>query len=204
MHPAAGIGVFLIALLFGFFSYLDSISPVPAGEPLVAAVASSSVATSPVPEAANQEISETAYEWYSIVRVVDGDTVVVRKDGADIKIRLIGLDTPEVVDPRKPVQCFGKEASDKAKSLLTSVRVRLEHDPSQGMLDTYGRTLAYLFLTDGTHFNRYMIAEGYGHEYTYRLPYRYQSDFQAAEKDARGAKKGLWADGACASTDVAP
>lgn len=57
-------------------------------------------------------------------------------------------------------------------------------------------------MEDGTLFNRYMIAEGYGHEYTYRIPYRFQADFKAAEAAARAQKKGLWADGACSSTFI--
>ncbi len=134
---------------------------------------------------------------HPVVKVVDGDTLAVLMNGKSVTLRLIGLDTPETVDPRKPVQCFGKAASDKAKEMLTGKAVRLEYDASQGTLDKYGRTLAYVFLSDGTNFNQYMIAEGYGHEYTYNLPYKYQSEFKAAEKSAREQKKGLWADGAC-------
>ncbi len=137
---------------------------------------------------------------YPIVKVVDGDTLAVLMNGKSVTLRLIGLDTPEIVDPRKPVQCFGKAASDKAKELLAGKTVRLEMDPSQGELDKYGRTLAYVFLPGGILFNEYMIAEGYGHEYTYDLPYKYQTKFKAAEKQAREEKKGLWADGVCETT----
>ncbi len=142
---------------------------------------------------------------YPVARVVDGDTVIVRMDGANVTLRLIGLDTPETVDPRKPVQCFGKEASAKAKEVLAGKTVRLEMDASQGTYDKYHRTLAYVFLADpstplgasGISFNEFMIAEGYGHEYTYDLPYKYQKEFKAAEQRAREEKKGLWADGVC-------
>jgi micrococcal nuclease len=129
--------------------------------------------------------------------VVDGDTLVVTEGTTSTKLRLIGLDTPETVDPRKPVQCFGREASDEAKKLLSGQEVRLEYDPSQGMLDKYGRTLAYVFLTNGTLFNEFMIAEGYGHEYTYNLPYKYQKEFKAAEAQARANLRGLWAPDSC-------
>lgn len=135
---------------------------------------------------------------YKVVHVVDGDTVVVSIGGKNTTLRLIGLDTPETVDPRKPVQCFGREASAKAKGLLSRQTVRLEFDASQGTLDKYGRTLAYLFLPDGTFFNKYMIAEGFAHEYTYNIPYAYQKEFKAAETSAREQKKGLWAEDACA------
>ena len=136
-------------------------------------------------------------DTYRVIKVVDGDTVDILMNGSTTRLRLIGLDTPETVDPRKPVQCFGLAASDTAKELLTGKAVRIEMDPSQGTLDKYGRTLAYIFLPDGRLFNEFMIAEGYGHEYTYRIPYAYQSEFKAAEKKAREEKKGLWADGIC-------
>ncbi|MEK7480335.1 MAG: thermonuclease family protein [Patescibacteria group bacterium] len=143
-------------------------------------------------------------EWYKVVRVVDGDTLVVEIDGANVTVRLIGLDTPETVDPRKPVQCFGKEASDEAKQGFGVGYVRLETDPSQGTYDKYGRLLAYVYVPasskqEGILINEYMIAKGYGHEYTYNLPYKYQTEFKAAEKEARENKKGLWADGVCPS-----
>lgn len=136
---------------------------------------------------------------YAVVRVVDGDTLVIKKDEKDVKVRLIGVDTPEVVDPRKPVQCFGTEASAAAHAALDGKQVRVETDSSQSMYDAYSRLLAYVFLPDGTLFNQYLIAEGYGHEYTFNTPYRYQDAFKAAERTARESKKGLWADGVCSS-----
>ncbi len=140
---------------------------------------------------------------YRVVKVVDGDTVAIDIDGRSTTLRLIGLDTPETVDPRTTVQCFGKEASDEAKRLLTGTSVRLEYDSSQGTLDKYNRTLAYIYMEDlpaqagGISFNEYMIAEGFGHEYTYGTPYAYQTEFKAAEASARAQKKGLWAENAC-------
>ncbi len=133
----------------------------------------------------------------TVTRVVDGDTVVVLINGVSEKIRLIGVDTPETVDPRKKVQCFGKEASGFTKSLLENKTVRLEADASQGDRDKYGRLLRYVFLEDGMLVNKKIISEGYGHEYTYRLPYQYQIDFKNAERIARESQKGLWASGAC-------
>ena len=132
-----------------------------------------------------------------VVRVVDGDTIVVEIDGVQEKIRLIGVDTPEVVDPRKPVQCFGKEASLFTKNNLDGTIVRLDQDLSQGDRDKYGRLLRYVFLVDGSLFNKMLIAEGYAHEYTYRIPYRYQKDFKLAEKTARETQKGLWSPSVC-------
>ena len=142
--------------------------------------------------------STTTPDTYFVAKVVDGDTVDIFKGGKTVRLRLIGLDTPETVDPRKPVQCFGKIASDRAKELLTDTWVRIETDPSQGTLDKYGRTLAYIFFADGTSYEKYMIANGYGHEYTYDLPYKYQKEFKAAQVQAQTEKKGFWADDTCA------
>lgn len=140
---------------------------------------------------------ETLDKELSVVtRVVDGDTIVVTTPGKTEKVRLIGVDTPETVDSRRPVQCFGKEASDFTKSLLTSKSVRLEADPTQSDRDKYGRLLRYVFLNDVL-VNKKIIAEGYGHEYTYHIPYQYQTAFKNAERTARESRKGLWADNAC-------
>ena len=83
---------------------------------------------------------------YTVLKVVDGDTIHVSANGQKLKIRMIGLDTPEVVDPRKPVQCFGREASAQAKTILGGQQVYLETDPSQDTIDKYGRTLAYVWI----------------------------------------------------------
>jgi len=134
---------------------------------------------------------------FPITRVVDGDTVWVDDSGERVKVRLIGLDTPETVHPNKGVECFGVEASNRAKELLTGQSVFLESDPAADSIDRYGRTLAYIWITSGTLFNLEMIAGGYGFEYTYDLPYRYQAHFKAAEADARNNNRGLWAPAAC-------
>jgi micrococcal nuclease len=142
----------------------------------------------------------TAFESgksYQVIEVVDGDTVKVEIDGASATLRLIGLDTPETVDPRKPVQCFGREASDRAKELLSGKRVVLESDPTQGEKDTYSRLLAYVRFEDGVLFNQKMISDGYAHEYTYEAPYKYQVQFKQAEREARQAGRGLWSGSTC-------
>lgn len=135
---------------------------------------------------------------YKVLKVVDGDTIAIDMNGKSVTLRLIGIDTPETLDPRKPVQCFGKEASNKAKELLEETYVSIEKDATQGEIDKYGRVLAYVFLEDGTFFNKYMIESGYAHEYTYANPYKHQAQFKAAEKEAREHERGLWSDNACA------
>ncbi|MEK7622000.1 MAG: thermonuclease family protein [Patescibacteria group bacterium] len=141
--------------------------------------------------------TEATDNFYQVIKVIDGDTITVSKDGVSKTLRLIGINTPETVDPRKPVECFGNEASNKAKELLSGKQVKLEADPTQGELDKYQRTLRYVFLSDGTNFNKLMIEQGFAYEYTYDLSYKYQTEFKQAEKEARAAKRGLWADGVC-------
>jgi len=136
-------------------------------------------------------------ELVEVVSIVDGDTIKVKLDGKVETVRLIGIDTPEVVDPRKPVQCFGKEASNKAKELLTGHKVKLESDPTQTNRDKYNRLLRYAWREDGLFFNDWMIRNGYAHEYTYDIPYNYQTQFKEAEKYARENNLGLWNSAAC-------
>ncbi|MGZ4666550.1 MAG: thermonuclease family protein [Frankiaceae bacterium] len=137
---------------------------------------------------------------YPVTDVVDGDTIKVRRDGRVLKVRLIGMDTPETRDPRKPVQCFGREASAEAHRLLDGRQVRLETDPSQDRYDKYGRLLAYVWLPGDPPvlFNELMIRLGYAHEYTYDLPYRYQQRFRAAQQAAEQHDVGLWNPATCA------
>jgi len=142
--------------------------------------------------------TEPSADLFLVSSVVDGDTVKVNIGGTVETLRLIGIDTPETVDPRKPVQCFGVEASNKAKELLTGKSVRLEADSTQGERDIYGRLLRYVFLGDGRNFNKLMIEQGYAYEYTYNTPYKYQTEFKQAESYARTNKLGLWADDTCA------
>lgn len=146
----------------------------------------------------NQIPKQTQSNFYPIVRAIDGDTIVVKIEGRDETIRLIGIDTPETVDPRRSVECFGREASDRAKEVLNGKSVRLERDEMGTDRDKYGRSLRYLFLDDDTNFNETMIKEGYAYEYTYENAlYKYQNEFKQAEEYARENKRGLWADGVC-------
>lgn len=134
---------------------------------------------------------------YSVISVTDGDTFRVTKDGKTYTIRVLGIDTPETKDPRKPVQCFGNEATAKAKSLLDHSHVQLEPDPTQDDIDRYGRLLRYVYLEDGRLFNLIMIEEGYAFEYTYQTAYQKQQQFKDAQKVAQQHGAGLWADNTC-------
>ena len=121
-----------------------------------------------------------------VERVVDGDTIIVGGVG---RVRLIGVDTPESVDPRRPVEFFGKEASAFTRRLVDGKRVRLEYDWER--TDRYGRTLAYVYLSDGTFVNAEIIRRGYGHAYT-RFPFKHLDRFRRFEREARVAGRGLW------------
>lgn len=133
-------------------------------------------------------------ETAKVVLVVDGDTIKVLINNKEDTVRLIGIDSPEVLDERKPVQCFGKEASNKAGEILTDKTISLESDPTQEDKDEYGRLLRYVFL-NGLNFNKFMIIEGYAHEYTFKGNiYKYQSEFIQAEKKARESEMGLWSE----------
>ena len=135
--------------------------------------------------------------YYNVTKVTDGDTIHVDIDGNNETIRLIGINTPETVDPRRAVECFGKEASARMKEIASGKIVRLEYDDSQSLRDTYGRLLAYVYLEDGQMINRKMVAEGYAYEYTYMTPYHYQREFRELQKLAQVSKRGLWAEDTC-------
>jgi micrococcal nuclease len=139
----------------------------------------------------------TTPDVYPVVHVMDGDTLAVLIGGSTTTIRVLGLDTPETVDPRKPIECFGPEASAEAHKILDGEYVRLQYDPSQDALDKYGRTLAYVYLPDGTLYDEFMIARGYGHEYTFKTPYEYQKEFRAAQAEAKKEQLGLWSPATC-------
>jgi len=132
-------------------------------------------------------------------KIVDGDTIdVILNATKSSTVRLIGINTPEVVDPRRPVQCFGKEASQKAKDLMKKGDiVYLKGDVTQADVDKYNRLLRYVWLSDGTFFNLKMIADGYAYEYTYDIAYLYQNQFKQAQATAQKTKLGLWADSTC-------
>lgn len=151
----------------------------------------------PDPESENSD-----RELHEVVKVIDGDTITIKMGEKNETVRLIGIDTPETVDTRVEVQCFGKESSAKLKSLLTGKKVYLEMDEGEGERDKYRRLLAYVLRDDGLHINKYLIEEGYAYEYTYDSAYKYQDEFKDAEKEAKAGQKGLWAPDVCPKPEV--
>jgi len=138
---------------------------------------------------------------HKVVRVIDGDTVVLLIGETETTVRLIGVDTPETVHPSKPVEEYGKEASQFLKNLLAGESVYLKYEPGS-KTDKYGRTLAYLYRApDSLFINLEIIRQGYGHAYTV-FPFQYIDTFRFAEQEARLKGKGLWTQGGAAKPAV--
>ena len=129
--------------------------------------------------------------YMQVKRVVDGDTFWVY-DGSTkgLKVRLIGVDTPETVHPRKAVEHYGVEASEYVKSLLEGSRVMLEYDVSR--FDRYDRTLAYVYLENGTFLNAELLKKGYARIMTIPPNVKHANYFLKLERKARIKKRGLW------------
>jgi micrococcal nuclease len=133
-----------------------------------------------------------------VLYVIDGDTLDVVIDGKKERVRLIGIDAPEMAYEEKQADCFAKQSKEFLREMLDGKTVQLESDPTQDNRDKYERLLRYIFVEDGTDVNRFMIAGGFAREYTYLgIPYRHQKEFQEAELEAKNKKLGLWAEGAC-------
>ncbi|MDR2795066.1 MAG: thermonuclease family protein [Holosporaceae bacterium] len=127
---------------------------------------------------------------YKVLRVVDGDTIVIDFNGKEAKVRLIGVDTPESVhpDPEKNTP-FGKIATKYTEDNLVGKNVMLEQDITER--DRYGRLLAYVWI-GGKMYNEQLVEAGYAKAYTYPPDVKYADRFTAAQKRAMDAKSGLW------------
>ena len=128
---------------------------------------------------------------FRVERVVDGDTVVL-DDPERTRVRLIGIDTPEVAGAQVDAECGGTEASRAATGLVEGERVEVRLDPSQGRYDTYGRTLAYLHLPGVGDLGLALLRDGHAREYTFDEAYRLQDAYRDAEAEARDGARGLW------------
>ena len=163
-------------------------------------------------EGANVKIEEneevpSVFQSATVIRVVDGDTAIVNVDGSEFKLRFIGVDTPETVHPSKPVEYYGKEASNFTKDILFEGReIYLEKDVSD--LDRYGRMLRYIWLElpedqenpsdfdiENKMFNAILVKNGYAQVSTFPPDVKYQDRFVELERIAKGNDLGLWEDG---------
>jgi micrococcal nuclease len=127
-----------------------------------------------------------------ITRVIDGDTVVVDLGGRSERVRLVGVDTPEIHSPTKPVQCYGKEASAHTSELLApGTAVRLERDADER--DTYGRLLAYIYRSsDGLFVNLDLARGGFADALRIAPNVAHAEEIAVAVDGARAAGLGLW------------
>jgi micrococcal nuclease len=129
----------------------------------------------------------------TVVRAIDGDTILVQGPGGRIEdIRLLGIDTPETVDPRRPVGCYGPQASAFTKHLVTGRRVSLRYD--RELHDRYGRFLAYVWLEGGRPLfvNAELVRQGYARTYPFPPNTAHAGLFAALERSAALAGRGLW------------
>lgn len=126
--------------------------------------------------------------------VTDGDTIVVVQGDQEHRVRIIGINTPEIAGSGREAECYGAEATLKARTLLDGKVVILQTDPTQDTYDTHNRLLAFVAV-DGRDFGSEMIAEGFAEEFTYRVPHQRQSEYRAAEAVAKNTGLGLW--GSC-------
>ena len=137
-------------------------------------------------ESETKTTDEITGDLIKVTRAIDGDTIEI--EGGE-KVRYIGIDTPETVDPRKPIQCFGVEASKKNKELVEGKTVRLEKDITDR--DKYNRLLRYIWVGD-TFINLELVKQGFAYSYSYPPDIKYQEQFVKAQQEAREAKRGLW------------
>ena len=131
-------------------------------------------------------------EFYSVVKVVDGDTFWVDDGSEDgLKVRLIGVDAPETrKSSRKDVGYYGKESKQYLEQMIAGKEVRLEYDVDTK--DRYGRTLAYVYLHDGTFVNAELLRNGFAMVLTVPPNVRFADEFLDLQSEAREENRGLW------------
>jgi micrococcal nuclease len=127
-----------------------------------------------------------------VLKVIDGDTVVLETENGPVKTRIIGIDTPETLHPSKPIEYFGPEASERAKSLLSgkTIKIQYDPDPKHDTWGKYGRLLVYIEL-DGKDFGLLMIQAGFAKAYP-KYPFSRAKEYLAAEQAAKKVHAGMW------------
>jgi micrococcal nuclease len=134
-------------------------------------------------------VEEQNISLFNVIRVVDGDTIIVDFNESNERVRFIGIDTPETVHPEKQVQPFGLEASQYVKDNLEGKKVGLEFDIQER--DRYGRLLAYIWI-DGKMLNDELLKEGLAKISTFPPNVKYVERFRRTEEKAREEMKGIW------------
>jgi micrococcal nuclease len=155
---------------------------------LALAVAVTTLVVSPAATA--EPVAATAL----VLKVVDGDTIDVRDDiRGRLRVRTLGIDTPETKKPGYTVGCWGPEATQFALDTMVGQRVSLIPDPTQDTTDRYGRTLAYLVRADGWDYSVEAARAGVARSYVYdNSPVTRYNAIRAAEQEAQSAQRGMW------------
>jgi micrococcal nuclease len=126
-----------------------------------------------------------------VVKIVDGDTIHVMAGGRRVKVRYIGVDTPETHRPGTPVQCYGRAASAFNARLVSGRRVELRTDAETR--DRYGRLLAYVYRRpDGLFVNAELVRRGYATTLTIPPNVSHAAELLRLQREARSAGRGLW------------
>lgn len=185
--PTKLLLVSIVLLILGGVSFVLGITSRPTSQPVPAPQTLRMPTTAVLfPPSSGIESREV-----TVTRVIDGDTIEI--DGGE-KVRYIGVDTPETVDPRRPVACFGKEASEFNKQLVEGKEVILTKDISDW--DKFGRLLRHVYLKTedgGSLFvNDYLVRQGYAKASTFPPDVKFSSQFLEAQEEARNNKRGLW------------
>jgi micrococcal nuclease len=129
---------------------------------------------------------------YSVVRVADGDTITVNYNGKNERVRLIGIDSPELnVETNNP-ECFARESAAFAKDRMAGQRVGLVFDDSQGKRDRFDRLLAHIILPGGENYQQLALANGYANYFRYNKPFLFDDAYKQAENLAKQKNRGLW------------
>jgi len=170
--PANFLKIFLFAFFIGTYLYFLSF------------YLTSSSTSQPLP--LSVEKIELIKSTEKVVRIIDGDTFEIE---GGIKVRLIGVDTPEMKNKNKTIDCFAQEAKQKMEKLLNGREVVLEKDVSE--TDRYGRLLRYVYLGDEM-INDTLVRDGYAKIATFPPDVKFKDQFLASERLAREAKSGLW------------
>src|SRR3989338_1856837 len=121
-----------------------------------------------------------------VVRVIDGDTIEIE---GKKKIRYIGINTPELHDPRKPIECYGQTAVDENKKLVEGKEIFIQKDISE--IDKYKRLLRYVWVGD-IFVNDHLIRQGFAQVSTFPPDVKYQQQFLEAQMEAKKNNRGLW------------
>jgi len=175
MKPAKPVRVFLLAFFVTSYAYLLGFY---LDHPLVV--------YAPVTNNPDPITSSATKSTEKVIRVIDGDTFEIN---GGIKVRLIGVDTPEMKNKNKTVDCFAQEAKRKLETLIGGEEVVLVKDVSE--TDKYGRLLRYVYLGDEM-INDTLIKEGYARISTFPPDVKFKDQFLANERRAREANSGLW------------